>query len=94
MHYFPFLHWIKLCSGCFRQVIFNFGDKKKCSLVALSRWSSYAVTTAWELAWMDSALVILGEWSTYRGGRMTRFDCTLCRVSIFFKGSVPPNMIS
>ena len=30
---FPFLHWVKFCSGCFRQVFFHLGDKKS------GRWS-------------------------------------------------------
>ena len=25
---FPFLRWLKFCSGCFRQVFFHLGDKK------------------------------------------------------------------
>ena len=37
---------------------------------------SYAVTIIWELARADSALVILGEWLSYKGGRITRFDCS------------------
>ena len=39
------------------------------------RWSSYTVTIIWELAWADIALVILDKWTSYRGGRLTRFDC-------------------
>ena len=74
MHSFPFFRWIKFCSGCFKQVFFLLGDKKWL-LVALDRWSSYTVMIVWELAWADSALVVLGEWSTYRGGHMSRFDC-------------------
>ena len=54
---------------------FSFGRQKKRSLVALDRWSSYAITTVWESAWVDSALVVLDEWSSYRGGRSNRFDC-------------------
>ena len=71
---FLFLRWVKFCSGCYRQVFFHLGDKKKWSLVALVRWSSYAVMIVWEFAWADSALVNLGEWSSYRGGRLNRFD--------------------
>ena len=44
-------------------------------MVALGRWLFYAVRVTWELAWADSALVILDEWSSYRGGRLSRFDC-------------------
>ena len=63
--------------GCFRQVFFHLGDKKKWSLVVLDRWSSYAVTIIWELAWADSALVALGKWLSYRDGRINRFDCNI-----------------
>ena len=34
---FPFLRWVKFCSGRFRQVFFHLGDKKKWLLVALDR---------------------------------------------------------
>ena len=51
------------------------GEKKKWLLVTSDRWSSYTVTTVWELAWADSALVVLDEWLSYRGGRISRFDC-------------------
>ena len=44
------------------------------SLVALNRWSSYTVTTARELAWVDLALVVLDNWLSYRGGRLKMFD--------------------
>ena len=81
MHCFPFLHWIKFFSGCFRQFIFHLGDKKKLSLVALERWLSYTVKIVWELAWTDSSLVILDEWLSYRGGRISRFDCILSSVN-------------
>ena len=76
MHCFPFLCWIKFCSGCFRQVFFHLGDKKKWLLVVLGRLLSYTVMFVWELAQADSALVILDEWLSYRGGRFSRFDCT------------------
>ena len=49
--------------------------KKKWSLVALNRWSSYTVTNVWELAWADSALVVLDEWLSYRGDCLNMFDC-------------------
>ena len=74
MHCCPFFHWIKFCSGCYRQV-FSFGGQKKWSLVALDSCLSNTVTVARELAWADSALVVLDEWSSYRGGRLRRFDC-------------------
>ena len=44
-------------------------------LVALDRCSSYAVTVVWELAWADSVLVVLDEWSSYRGYRLSKFSC-------------------
>ena len=77
MHCFPFLRWIKLCSACFRQVFFHLEDKRKWSLVRLDRWLCYRVTIVWELAWVDSVLVALDKWSSYRGGHISRFDCTL-----------------
>ena len=76
---FLFLRWIKFCSGCFRRGFFSFGGQKKWSLVALDRWSSYTVTIVWELAWADSALVVLDKWLSCRGGRLSKFDCnSLC----------------
>ena len=54
---------------------FSFGRQKKWSLVALNRWLSYTVTIAREFAWVDSGSVVLDEWSSYRGGRLNRFDC-------------------
>ena len=66
----------KVCSGRFRQFFFSFWRQKKWSLVALDRWLSYTVTIAWELAWADSTLAVFDEWSSYRGGRLSRFDCT------------------
>ena len=56
-------------------LFFHLGDKEKCSLVALNRWLSYAVTIAQEFTWVDSALVVLDEWSSYRGGCLNMFDC-------------------
>ena len=41
----------------------------------LDKWLSYTVTIACELAWADSALIILDEWLSYIGGRLNRFDC-------------------
>ena len=58
---------------------FSFGGQKKWSLVALGKWSSYAVTVVWELAWADSALVVLDEWLSYIGGRISRFNC-ICSI--------------
>ena len=58
------------------RVFFSFGGFKKLLLVALDRWSSYTVTIVWEFAWADSALVVLGDWLSYRDGRISRFDCS------------------
>ena len=74
----PFLRCLKFSSGCFRQVFFHLGDKKKWWLVALGRWSFYTVTIVWEFALMDLASVVLDEWSSYRGGPLNRFDCNWC----------------
>ena len=46
-------------------------------MVALDSWSYYTVTILWKLAWGDSTLVILDGGSSYRGGRLNRFACTL-----------------
>ena len=56
---------------------FSFGGQEKWSLVALDRWLSCTVTIVCELAWADSALVLLDDWSSYRGGYISRFDCTI-----------------
>ena len=55
--------------------LFFIWETKKWSLVALNRWSSYAVTMVRGFAGADSALIVLDEWSPYRGGRLSRFDC-------------------
>ena len=72
---FPFLRWVKCCSGCFRQVFFSFGRQEKWLLVVLDRCLSYTLTIVWGFAWVDSALVVLDEGSSYGGGRLKRFDC-------------------
>ena len=71
---FQFLRWVKFC-WLFQTGFFSFGRQKKWLLVALGRWSSYTVMVVWEFARVDSALVVLDEWSSYRGGRLNRFDC-------------------
>ena len=40
----------------------------------------FIVTIVWELAWAHAALVVLDEWTSYRGRSIIRFDC-----SIFYK---------
>ena len=58
--------------GCFRQFFFIW-ETKKWSLVVLDRLLSYTVTIVWEFSWADSELVVLVEWSSYRGGRLNMF---------------------
>ena len=52
-----------------------FGTQKKWSLVVLDMWSPYAVRIVWEFAWVNSALVVLYKFWSYRGGPLNRFDC-------------------
>ena len=52
--------------------LFFIWETKKWWLVA---WSYYTVTIVREFAGVDSALVVLDEWLSYRGGRLNRFDC-------------------
>ena len=66
----------KVLQWLFQTGFFSFGGQKKWLLVALDKWSSYAVTIVWELAWVASALVVLDQGSSYRAGRLSRFDCT------------------
>ena len=56
---------------------FSFGKQEKWSMVELDRWLSYTVTILWGFAWSDSRLVVLDEWSSYRGGRLNGFNCIL-----------------
>ena len=77
MHYPLCLSPISLLEQVFFVVdfdrLFFIWETKKWSLVA---WSSYAVTIVREFAGADSALVVLDEWLSYRGGRLNRFDCS------------------
>ena len=43
-------------------------------LVAFDRLSSYTGTIAWELGWVDSTLVVLDEWSSYRVSSLRWFS--------------------
>ena len=72
MHCFRFLFWLKFCSVL---ESFSFGVQKKWSLVTLDRWLSYVVMIVWEVAWVDSALVGLDIWLSFKGGHLSRFDC-------------------
>ena len=49
---------------------------KKWLLVALDKWPCYTVATVWKWTWADSGFVVLEEWLCYRGGPLSRFDCT------------------
>ena len=40
---------------------FSYGGQKKCLLVTLDRRSTYTVIIVWELAWADSAMVVLAS---------------------------------
>ena len=51
----------KILQWLFQTGFFPFGGQKKWLLVTLGRWLSYTVTIVWELAWADSALVVLDE---------------------------------
>ena len=55
------------CSGCFRQVSFIWEAKK----VVAGRVKQVVVLHSND--WRDSVLVVLDEWSPYRGGRLNWF---------------------
>ena len=73
---FPISLLGKVFCGCFGQVLFNLGDKKKvvtgCVRLVVVLYST--VMIVWKFAWVDSALVVLDKWLSYRGGRLSRFD--------------------
>ena len=79
---FSFLCWSKVCGGCFRQVFFSLGGQKRWLLATLDRWLSYIRVIVWELGWADSALGVLDEWASYRGGCLSRFECIFSVVFI------------
>ena len=70
LYFFAFLYWKKFFSNCFRQA-FHLGYKK---VVALNWWSSYTVMIIQKFAWEKSALVVLDEWQSHRGGHLNMFD--------------------
>ena len=41
------------------------------------------ITIVWELAWADSTLIVLDEWSSYRGACISRFDCTAIKIELY-----------
>ena len=71
VHCFQFLCWIKFCSGYFR----HFEGQKEVVAITLDRRLTYTVVIVWELAWVDSTLVILDKWLSYRCGCLNKFDC-------------------
>ena len=64
---------------------FSFARQKKWLLVALDWWSSYTVVIVWEFAWGDVVLVVLDKWSSYKGGRLNRFDCNILWAEQIYK---------
>ena len=82
MHCFLFLRWITFCSDCRRQVFFYLVDKKsdRVRQVVVLYSKDYM-----ELVWVVSELVVLNEWSSYRGGSFSRFDCRTAQQDIFLK---------
>ena len=74
MHCFSVLWWVKVCKGCFETgSFFHLGNKKT------GGWSCLPVdrlilTNVWKLTWVDSTLVVLDEWLSYKGGRFSWFD--------------------
>ena len=63
---FPFLHWVKFCSGCFRQVFFVFiWETRKVVTGHVRQMVILYSNNCREFAWTDSALVILHEWLSY-----------------------------
>ena len=82
MQCFLFLRWITFCSDCRRQVFFYLVDKKsdRVRQVVVLYSKDYM-----ELVWVVSELVVLNEWSSYRGGRFSRFDCRTAQQDIFLK---------
>ena len=76
MDSFPYFRWIKFCSGCFRQVFFFIWGPKR---VVAGRVRQ--VFVLYSNDWVGIGLgglsiVVLGEWSSYKGGRRSRFDCS------------------
>ena len=51
------------------------GIGKKWPLVALGRWSPYAVVLDRKLRREESKVAVVGRWSPCKGGRLSRFDC-------------------
>ena len=71
---FTFLHWVKFCSGCFRQVFFQLGGKK----VVAGHVRQVVVLFSNDCMGICLAGLCNGhldEWSSYRGGHLNRFDC-------------------
>ena len=82
---FLFLRWVIFCSGCFRQVLFSFGRQNKVVAGRVRQVVVLYSNDCMGICWGDSALVVLDEWSSYRGGRLNRFDCTILTINHFIK---------
>ena len=57
------------------RIFFHLGDKK----VVAHRVRQLVVLCSndcTEFAWVDPALVVLDDWSSYRGGCLNMFDCS------------------
>ena len=75
-YFFPISLLGKVLQWLFQTGSFHLGDKKSgCWLHQTCGWLSYTVAIVWELAWQDSALVVLDKKSFYRDGHLNRFDC-------------------
>ena len=59
----------KVFSGCFRQVFKKVVADRGRQVVVLHS------NDCMEFAWVDSGLVVLDKWSSYRGGHLNKFDC-------------------
>ena len=62
MFAFHFFTFLSIFLVVVLHIFFSFGRQIKWSLVTLDRWLSYKVTTVWEFAWADSALIVLDAW--------------------------------
>ena len=63
---FAFLRWIRFLVVVLDRLFFIW-ETKKWQPIMLDRWSCYTVTIVQGFAWVDSVLVILDKWSSYRG---------------------------
>ena len=71
---FPFLCWVRFGSGCFIQFFFFIWWTKQVVAGRVRQVMSCTVTILREFALMDSALIVLDKWPSYRGGRLYRYN--------------------